>query len=237
MIRLFVTGTDTGVGKTTVSCAILAAARRRGLRTLAAKPIESGCVPDQAGTLIAADAMALAHAADGLAPPLPPPGSVYRFRAALAPSVAAALEDRTVRLEPMLRACRRLESLAPDLLLVEGAGGLLVPLGSDLLVADLAAALRAPLLVVARDSLGTINHTLLTVESARRRQLPVAAVILSAPAPGTSSDDAATNAREIGRRADVPVLGRLPHQTDCSPDALAKAAEAHLDLDRILAAA
>ena len=236
MRALAITGTDTGVGKTTVSVALLAAARARGLRALAAKPVESGCEPAPGGALVPADAIALERAATGTAPPddAAPAGSVYRLRAPLAPSVAAALEGRALHLEPMLRACARLASLAPDLLLVEGAGGLLVPLTDELLLADLFAALGHPLVIVARDSLGTINHTLLTVEVARRRRLELAGVILCAATAGTSDDDAARNAAEIERRGDVPVLGRLPRVTPAEPAALARAAERHLALDQIL---
>ena len=236
MRALAITGTDTGVGKTTVSTALLAAARARGLRALAAKPVETGCETAAGGSLLAADAVALERAATGSAPAegSAPPGSVYRFRAPLAPSVAAALEGRALHLAPMLRACARLASLAPDLLLVEGAGGLLVPLTGELLLADLFAALGHPLVIVARDSLGTINHTLLTVEAARRRRLELAGVILCAATAGTSDEDAARNASEIERRGQVPVLGRLPHIAPAEPDALARAAEQHLALDQLL---
>jgi dethiobiotin synthetase len=227
VIELFVTGTDTGVGKTTVACALLAAARARGLRTLAMKPIETGCDP------IAADALALERAASGDeagdAPPL------FRFTAPLAPSVAAELEGRAIDLAPIVLAAARLRARAPDLLLVEGAGGLLVPITEDIDMAGLAAALRLPLLVVARDGLGTINHTLLTLEAAAARGLPVAAVILTATTSATTDRDAARNALEIERRGRVPVLGRLPHLHDTSHASLAAAAEAHIDLSRLLA--
>jgi hypothetical protein len=125
--------------------------------------------------------------------------------------VAAELEGAEVALAPILRGVDRLRSLAPDLLLIEGAGGLLVPLTASIDMADLAAALALPLIVVARDGLGTINHTLLTLEAAASRGLEVAAVILSAATPGTSDRDAARNAAEIARRGRVPVVGRLPH--------------------------
>jgi dethiobiotin synthetase len=229
----FVTGTDTSVGKTTVACALLAAARTRGHRALAAKPVESGCELDDSGVPVPADALALFRAAAGRAASSTPPGSVYRLLAPLAPASAAAREGRAIALTPIHRACARALSLAPDFFLVEGAGGLLVPLAEGLTIADLAASLGHPLLLVARDSLGTINHTLLTVEAARRRRLSIAAVILCAAAPGTATTDAEENAREIARRSGVPVLGCLPHQQDLSPDALARAAEQHLALDRI----
>jgi dethiobiotin synthetase len=228
VIELFVTGTDTGAGKTTVACALLAAARARGLRTLAMKPIETGCNP------IAADALALERAATGDETRDAPPLTLFRFAAPLAPSVAAELEGRAIDLAPIVRAANRLRARAPDLLLVEGAGGLLVPITDAIDMAGLAAALRLPLLVVARDGLGTINHTLLTLEAAATRGLPVAAVILTATTAATDDRDAARNALEIERRGRVPVLGRLPHLHDTSHASLAAAAEAHLDVSRLL---
>jgi dethiobiotin synthetase len=225
VIELFVTGTDTGAGKTTVSCALLAAARARGLRTRAMKPIETGCEAD-----LAADAAALEIAATGDTDTLSSLSVVYRFAAPLAPAVAAEHEGRAIELGPILHAADRVRALAPDLFLVEGAGGLLVPITDSLDMADLAAALGLPLLVVARDGLGTINHTLLTLAAAASRGRPVLAVILTATTPGTSERDAARNALEIERRGRIPVLGRLPHLEDTSLESLAAAAEEHLDL-------
>ncbi len=229
MKAFFVTGTDTGVGKTTVACALLAAARARGLRALGMKPIETGCVAGPDGIPLALDAIALESATrerpagtrydlDAIAlasatreRPAAARYNIYRFAAPLAPSVAAELEGAAVALAPILRGVDRLRSLAPDLLLVEGAGGLLVPLTASTDMADLAVALALPLIVVARDGLGTINHTLLTLEAAAARGLQVAAVILSGATPGTSDRDAARNVEEIARRGRVPVVGRLPH--------------------------
>jgi dethiobiotin synthetase len=259
----FVTGTDTGVGKTTVACSLLAAARARGHRVAAMKPIETGCATAPGRAPRPADALALEHAAArgsvapidashpgvshhprrALAPSgealdapdeLAPLSNVYRFAAPLAPSVAAQLEGAAIALAPIVRAADRLRSLAPDLFLVEGAGGILVPISESLDMTDLAAELAMPLILVARDGLGTINHTLLTIEAARARRLPVAAVVLSAAAPGTSERDAARNAHEIARRGRVPVAGRLPHLPHPSLADLAEAAEAHIDLSMLL---
>lgn len=232
MIELFVTGTDTGVGKTTVGCALLAAARARGMRTRALKPVETGCA-GEAGVLQPADAIALDRAAGHVS--TAGSSTVYRFSAPLAPSVAAERVGQAVALAPILRAADRLRSLAPDLLVIEGAGGLLVPLTSSVDMADLAAALAMPLLIVARDGLGTINHTLLTLEAAAARGLPIAAVVLCAANAGTTDIDATRNAEEIARRGRVPVLGRLPHLGSLSPAELGRAAEAHLDLSALLA--
>lgn len=224
------TGTDTGVGKTTVSCAILAAARARGLSVDALKPVETGCAADELGRMTAADALALAQATGHATEPR----VLQMFRAPLAPSVAAELEGASVDLELIEAGLQRLRRARPDLLLVEGAGGLLVPLTDELDMAGLARLFALPLLVVARDGLGTINHTLLTLEVARHRGLEVAGVVLSAAQPGTARRDAERNALEISRRGGARVLGILPHQADLAPPALARTAEAHLDLAAIL---
>lgn len=189
----FVTGTDTGVGKTRVACGLAGAARARGLRVGVLKPAESGD---------GGDALALKKAS---ACPLPlelirP----YAFRAALAPAVAAAQEGKRVLMQPILKAFKAVSSIS-DFVLVEGAGGLLVPYGPGLDGASLAKAMGLPLLIVARRGLGTINHSLLTLEAARARGLRVAAVVLSAP--GRKGDPSvAGNARQIARLGKVRVL-------------------------------
>jgi len=231
--QYFVTGTDTGVGKTTVACAILAAARARGLRVDAVKPVETGCRLTADG-LYPADAAALARACfddESKA------RALQVYRAPLAPSVAAELEGIPIDLEAMADAIRNLRQGGfdrplhpPEFFLVEGAGGLLVPLTDTVDMAGLAASLELPLIIVARDGLGTINHTLLTLEAAERRNLTVAGVVLSAAIPGTSRTDAERNAVEISRRSGARFLGILPHQSHLAPETLARAAAAHLDL-------
>ncbi|MBI4699558.1 MAG: dethiobiotin synthase [Deltaproteobacteria bacterium] len=226
----FVTGTDTGVGKTTLCRALLAAAAARGLRTAAMKPAESGCRRDPREGLVPADALALRQAAS-VAIDL---GAIcpYRFEAAVAPGVAAEELGETIDFTHIGRCRERICEAGPDLLLIEGAGGLLVPLGAGRTIADLARFLGAPLLVVARDSLGTINHTLLTVEVARGRGLAVGAVVLSACTPDTPEGLAASNAREIERGCAVPVLGRLPHVR--GGEDLASVAEHALGVGRLV---
>lgn len=231
MKQYFVTGTDTGVGKTTVACALLAAARARGLRVDAVKPVETGCPADEHGRITPLDAVALARAAfddESKA------RALHVFRAPLAPSVAAELQGEVIDLEFIEVGMKSLRGAKPDLLLMEGAGGLLVPINDDLDMAGLARHFALPLLVIARDGLGTINHTLLTLEAARHRGLTVAGVVLSAAVPRTSREDAERNALEISRRGRARVLGILPHQEDLAPAALARAAEAHLDLAALL---
>lgn len=220
-----VTGTDTGVGKTTIGCALVGAYRRAGRRVAVLKPAETGCTPGPNG-LQPEDALQLAQAA-GLHVPIDllcP----NRYATPMSPEGAARIERRPVDLDAVHAACRTLAEGA-DLLLVEGAGGLLVPIGPRYLMADLVTDLGASLLVVARASLGTINHTLLTLEAARHRRLPLAGVILNRPLI-TSGPDEASNAEAIARHGEVSVFGAFPHVPGASLGRLADLATQHLDL-------
>ncbi|MGZ3438301.1 MAG: dethiobiotin synthase [Polyangia bacterium] len=211
MTGLFVTATDTGVGKTWVAGALVRAAVRRGLRVAAMKPCETGDGDDGA-RLVAATGRALD---DALARP-------YRFALPASPEVAARAEGRTIDLERIAAAYARLTADA-DFTIVEGAGGLLVPVAPGVLMADLAARLDLPLLVVARAWLGTVNHTLLTLEAARARRLAVAGVVLCRAVASAGADEP-TNPEAIAAYGRVPLLGSFPHGTD--PDDVA---------DRVLA--
>jgi dethiobiotin synthetase len=220
MKAVFVTGTDTGVGKTVVSCALVAAFVRRGLRVAPMKPCETGD-GDDALRLIAAS---------GHAWPLTDV-SPFRFSLPASPAVAARAEGASVSLEPIRQAYARLTRDA-DLALVEGAGGLLVPLDEQRLMADLARALELSVLIVARPSLGTVNHTLLTIEAARRRGLRVAGIVFSRTSD-TAGPDEPTNPDAIARHGEVDILGTMPLLDRFDPGSLADAAERHLALDRL----
>lgn len=168
---VFVTGTDTGVGKTVVGCAIAEALRRRGIDVGVMKPIETGV-----GAQGPLDAIALIEAA-GVNDPIELV-CPQRFELPAAPNVAAAREGRSVDV-PAIRATFQTLRARHAFLLVEGAGGLLVPISADFAMADLMAEMELPILVVARGTLGTVNHTLLTLEAIERRGLPLAGVVVS----------------------------------------------------------
>ena len=157
MSALFVTGTDTNVGKTFVSCALIAALRARGRRVTVMKPVETGVEREPL------DALALRAAADDPAPldAICP----VRLRAPLAPTVAARLEGRTLDPEQLVRQVIARAADA-DVLLVEGAGGLLVPIAGRFTFADLARRCALPVLLVAANRLGTVNHAALTARVA-----------------------------------------------------------------------
>jgi dethiobiotin synthetase len=222
MIGYFVTGTDTGVGKTTVSRALLAAATARGLRTRCFKPAESGCSRAADGALVPHDAHALWEATDR-AQPLESV-CLYRFEEPVAPGVAATRLGTSIDLGAIAAAVAAIQADAPDFLLVEGAGGLLVPLGGGRSIADMAIILGLPLLIVARPTLGTINHTLLTIEAARSRGLVTHGVIFSSGSP-VEAADVASNAAEVWSGGGVRVLGTLLYQCDLSSPHLAAAIE------------
>jgi dethiobiotin synthetase len=205
MRGLFVTGTDTGVGKTEVAAALVAGWRARGLDVGVMKPAQSG-VGDGEPT----DADRLREAAGGGDPiALVCP---YSLRAPLAPAVAARVEGVEISL-PHLLACAAELSRRHAALVVEGAGGLLVPLTESHSYADLAVALGMPVLVVARAGLGTVNHVALTCEALRARGLAVAGVVLNR-AVAASDPSEPHNAAEIERTTGVRVLASLPFEPD-----------------------
>jgi dethiobiotin synthetase len=194
----FVTGTDTDVGKTHVACALAGLALSRGHRVFAFKPIETGCVANPAREYVGADQERLAVAAgDWQRGPL---RGAYRFALPAAPLVAAAAAQSTIDLALIERTARAgAEQGRAALTIVEGAGGWRVPITLDADMGSLARRLGLPVLVVARARLGTINHTLLTIEAVLQDGLPLAAVVLSQ----REEDDpeaARSNLQQIQRR-------------------------------------
>ncbi|MCC6847758.1 MAG: dethiobiotin synthase [Deltaproteobacteria bacterium] len=200
MSVVVVTGTDTGIGKTVVATAVAAALARRGRRVGVMKPAETGCAPDPE------DALALAAAAgdpsplDDVCP--------YRFRDPVAPMLAAERAGVAIDVAALVERAER-RAATVDVLLVEGAGGLLVPLAPDASFADLAARLAARVLVVVGSRLGAINHALLTFEALERRGLAAAGYVVNRLGP---ADDlaVATNDELLATLAAVPRLGTIP---------------------------
>ena len=211
MPGLFVTGTDTGVGKTRITLAILCVLKAAGHRPGAMKPIASSGVLGDSGMMTCSDVEVLAgcvEAEPGIICSICLPGD-------LAPSVAAALVGQARPLDYVVDAFQNSMqhwSGRADVMVVEGVGGLLCPIAIDGTVADLAVAIDYPLIVVARRGLGTLNHTLLTVEAARSRGLRVAGVVLNGSEPSTNRLAEETNPRELASRlGDVPILAEIPH--------------------------
>lgn len=204
---LFVTGTDTGVGKTYVTSMLARELLAAAVNVGACKPVCSGSAPGPNG-LMWEDVEALYGATrkrfprERICP--------QTFAAPLAPPVAAKLAGTAVDRELLHDAVRWWNGRV-DLLLIEGVGGLLCPLTEDETIAEFARDLGVPLLIVGRLGLGTINHTLLTIEAARSRNLAIAGVILNQTDPDQDPVTAETNPLEIQRRSGVPVLGMVKH--------------------------
>ena len=171
---IFITGTDTGVGKTIASASIAMLLKKMGHSVGVMKPVTSGCI-ERDGKLVSEDAELLCYAA-GV--PVTPDATPYLLRAPLAPSVSAGQDGVRISFDVIKEAYERLAQKY-DFLIVEGAGGLMVPLAGGLLVADLALHLGLPIAVVARPNLGTVNHTLLTTFTARTLGLKVKGVIVN----------------------------------------------------------
>ena len=201
MSALFVTGTDTGVGKTFVACALATALRTAGRRVAVMKPVETGVTGGPE------DALRLAAAAGDPAPldDVCP----YRFRAPLAPSVAARLEGVTIDTEHLVDLILRRAATA-DVLLVEGAGGLLVPVAARSTWADVAARARLPVLIVAANRLGTINHCALTARAAAAAGLAVRGFVLSQTS-AEADPSAPTNAGAIAELTGLRCRGVVAH--------------------------
>lgn len=194
MIR-FVTGTDTGVGKTVAAAALCQDERQAGRTVLYAKPVQTGLAQAEAG-----DAAFVAAAAKV------PVVECLRFPDPLAPAVAAERAGEFIDVGALLTDLEKAGD-GFDRVVVEGAGGLLVPLWGAVTMADLAAALGAGLVVVTRPGLGTLNHTALTLEAANSRGLPVDGLVIS----GWPSDPGVTEQTNLERLSDMaPVLGLLP---------------------------
>lgn len=209
----FVAGTDTGIGKTLVSCALLHALRAQGIAAVGMKPVASGAEPGADGRLHNEDADALA-AASGMERPddLTNP---YLFEAPLAPHVAAAREGRLIERGVLTAALEALCARAGHVV-VEGVGGFLVPLGEDWTTADLAAEIAAPVVLVVGLRLGCISHALLTAEAIRARGLHVAGWVANCQAEGMLEQDATISA--LKARLNAPILGIIPRLS--SADAL-----------------
>lgn len=214
---LVVTGTDTGVGKTHVAASVVSQLRQDGFRVGAYKPVCSGASRRPDGSLSWDDIDRLVAELDPtVRPALAPLDEAVcpqRFSAALAPPLAARVERRTVDADA-LAAGLELWRGQVEAVVIEGVGGWLCPLTETALFADLALQWRLPVVIVARRRLGTINHTLLTIESVRSRSVPLVGIVLNEAEPAGDDCSVNENAAEIERRSGVPVLGELLHG-DC----------------------
>lgn len=211
----FITGTDTGVGKTVLAGAVLASLRARGERVRALKPVITGlCDPTDPDW--PHDHQLLAQAAGCDAQEV----MLVGYQPPVSPHLAAQLSGRPLVLGDLISAIESAVRVG-EFAVVEGVGGLLVPLSEEHSVRDLALGLGLPMVIAARPGLGTINHTLLTLEAARAAGLDVAGVVLT-PWPAAPDTIQRSNRETIARLGAVEVAG-LPHVARGDPALLARA--------------
>lgn len=219
---LFITATDTGVGKTLVTAAMAEAVKRAGLRPGPCKPIGSGSAMVD-GHLVSPDIIRIRQYLDPrlddrvLCP--------IRYAAPLAPAAAAEMAGLPVDMEAIRQSLETLTHHA-DLMLIEGIGGLLVPIDRQTTVLDLARAMDYPVVVVTRPSLGTLNHTALTIQALQTAGLRIAGLIVSHGQPDSDDLSLATNADWLEHMNQCPILATLPFipglddDTQALPDAI-----------------
>jgi dethiobiotin synthetase len=212
----FVTGTDTGVGKTVVTALLATVLSKRGLRVGVMKPVETGC-PREGDHLVPQDSLFLRQISGCVAPQeLVTP---YTFVEPLAPAVAAELAGVTIE---MGQICKCYEQLLAehDVVLVEGAGGLLVPLTAQLSMHNIAVELNLPILVVTCNRLGTINHTALTVTVASERSQVLGIVLNHIQAPNNDDLAEQTNADALRHWGKAPLLCQVPYMSTVTAETL-----------------
>ena len=229
MKGFFITGTDTGVGKTIVAGAVIKALNSLGLRTAAMKPIETGC-RNEGGILVPNDGLFLRHIA-GIDEPVTSVTPCC-LESPLAPMAAAEIEAMDVSVKEIEKAFFAM-SAKYDAVVVEGIGGLMVPIRKDYYVAELVADLGLPLLIVARPGLGTINQTMLTLNHALRSGLKVAGIVINYSSPPENSLAEKTNPGVLSRIASVPMIGTFPYLREISEDIIGETALNNLDLEVI----
>jgi len=204
---LFITATDTGVGKTMVSGLLLSYLHRHSINAGYQKWVSTGDAENPADLLSCMKMADIEQNPNLLNLQVP-----YRFKFPASPHLAAALEKKKIDPEKITNAYRKMCAIY-EIMVVEGVGGLLVPLRDDLLLADLLASLNLPTILITRSGLGTINHTLMTIEAMHSRQIPVTGVIFTDTAEGNEVI-VQDNIKTISKIGQIEVLGRLPYCRD-----------------------
>ena len=210
----FITGTDTGIGKTIVAGAMAHVLHESGRRVGVMKPIATGCVRRIREGLVSEDAEFLAHCAD-TEHPLETVNPV-RYAQALAPAVAAARARRKIDYAAVWQAYDRIRR-SSDIVIVEGIGGWMVPLDDKKFLADLACEFALPVIVVARPGLGTINHTLLTVDAIKSSGLTVAGIVLNNYEADQATLAEETNPETIAKYTGLGLPTIVPFDKETNP--------------------
>lgn len=233
----FITGTDTGVGKTIVTTAILRCFIKKGLKVGAMKVIETGCV-NKDGLLLPSDGMLLRDMAEmhdsiDLITPI-------KFENPLSPLVASRIEKIDIDLEIIFKSFEALKKKY-DYLFVEGIGGLMVPINKEkkrkstfYFVRDLIKDMGLPVILVTRPTLGTINHTLLTVEALKSKKISIKGYIINFSKPAKNDIAEKTNPQILKELIDIPCLGVLPYLTELSKDKIGETAIKNFDIEALI---
>ena len=222
MRSIFIAGTDTGVGKTIVAGALASALRIRRLKVGVMKPISCGSREDAKFLMACA----------GIKEPLDLVNPIF-LKHPLSPNVAAKIEKKVIDLKKITKALNIFKKKY-DYLVIEGCGGLLVPVTDKFLVIDLIPLIKAEIVLVSRAGLGAINHSLLSLEALRRRWLEPIGVIFNRLNGGDLSIPEKTNSEVISRIGKTRSLGIFPYLKSCHVNCVGKAALKHIDLEKIL---
>jgi dethiobiotin synthetase len=230
----FVTGTDTGVGKTIITAALIKAAHILGFKACGMKPIETGCKRtenrEENNSIIPPDGSFLRETTGtGESIDLITP---VRFENPLAPLPASETEDKPIDLDKIKTAYKELSNRY-DVIIIEGIGGLLVPIKKDHFVIDLAKDFGLPIIVVSKPGLGTINHTMLTVNCAIKEGLTIAGIIINYCQPPERTLAENTNPEIIRRLSPVPVIGIFPYLKDLEISTIEMETVKNLDIELI----
>ncbi|MSR77360.1 MAG: dethiobiotin synthase [Candidatus Omnitrophica bacterium] len=210
---VFITGTDTGVGKTIVSAGLAMVLRERGVRVGVMKPVATGCLGEEPN-LVSSDAVYLMEASGCEYPSLINP---VRLKTPMAPSVAASIERKEISIQKIKDAYHEMQKHY-DFIIVEGVGGLMVPITNDYFVSHLIRDFKLPVVIVARNVLGAINHTLLTIDAAIIRGFEIRGVIFNRVPQVNLSMIETTNPKVIHDVTGIPILGSLPPMDDVDVD-------------------
>ncbi|MEN2994122.1 MAG: dethiobiotin synthase [Thermodesulfovibrio sp.] len=233
----FITGTDTAVGKTIVTAAILRSFIKKGLKVGAMKAIETGCI-NKDGILLPSDGMLLRDMAemnDSLELITP-----IKLENPLSPLVASRIEEIEIDIDKIFKAFETLKKKY-DYILVEGVGGLMVPINKEekkksayYFVRDLIKDMGLPVILVIRPTLGTINHTLLTLEALKNKKIPIKGYIINFSEPPKNDIAEKTNPQILKELVDVPCLGILPYLTELSKDKIGETAIKNFDINALI---
>jgi dethiobiotin synthetase len=225
----FITGTDTGVGKTLVAAAFIKTIQFLGKKVCGMKPVESGC-GREGEVLIPCDGMFLrqvSHADEPITLVTP-----CCLESPLAPMAAAEVDGKDINISGIGRVFSELSGRY-EVLVVEGIGGLMVPITKDYYALDLAGELGLPLIVVARPGLGTINHIMLTVHCALKAGLTVAGIVINYGQPPENNLAEQTNPKLLSQISPVPLIGTFPYLKSRGEDEITQAALRNFDLELI----